>query len=164
MQFRVVICLLRLCRYYPCQVVTKSQFIFQFVECLNYEYLGDDTRARGYGNVQSFKCDNKLKTKWYRFRGSSGNELPSSCVPMNSCGTHAPGWLQGHHPTVAQGIAALKACFHWKKGCCQWQTDIRVRNCDGFYVYELKPSPACHLRYCGNSGERKIGINVSVYQ
>nr|XP_058946979.1 fibrillin-3-like [Pocillopora verrucosa] len=120
-------------------------------ECINYEYLGDDTRARGYGNVQSFKCDNKLKTKWYRLRGSSGNELPSSCVPMNSCGTHAPGWLQGHHPTVAQGIAAVKACFHWKKGCCQWQTDIRVRNCDGFYVYELKPSPACHLRYCGSS-------------
>ncbi|XP_078356494.1 uromodulin-like, partial [Oculina patagonica] len=120
-------------------------------ECSNYQEIDDSTRSRGYQS-KSYRCDSSMATKWYRFRGASGNGLPTSCVPTHRCGTHAPGWLSGNHPTVAQGIVSAKVCFHWSNNCCRWSTNIRVRNCDGFFVYELKKPPACHLRYCGNSG------------
>ena len=129
----------------------KTMVYFIISECLNYQYLGDPSRARGYeGN--SVTCDKPLPTKWYRLSDSAGSEMPTSCVTKNRCGTHAPGWLSGAHPTVAQGIQSVKVCFHWLDNCCMWSTNIRVRNCDGYYVYELKTPPACHLRYCGNSG------------
>ena len=79
--------------------------------------------------------------------------MPTSCVPINRCGTHAPGWLSGGHPSSGQ-IRSVKVCFHWSNNCCRWHTYIRVRNCGGFYVYEFKRPPACHLRYCGNSGKK----------
>ncbi|CAH3131394.1 unnamed protein product, partial [Porites lobata] len=126
-------------------------------ECRNYQWLNDATRAQG-NNRAPFRCDNVLKTKWYRLTGRSGNQMPSSCVPRNRCGTHAPGWISGRHPSAGQ-ISTIKVCFHWyrmvgrsrRDDCCRWQTFIRVRNCGGFFVYEFKKPPACHLRYCGNS-------------
>jgi len=75
--------------------------------------------------------------------------MPDKCVPKYQCGTHAPGWLVGGHPTVAQGSVLRKVCFHWSSGCCQWSRYIRVRNCGAFYVYYLGRTPACNLRYCG---------------
>ena len=81
--------------------------------------------------------------------------MPDSCVPRQRCGTHAPGWLSGEHPTVAEGAVERKVCFHWTSGCCQLSTNIRVRNCGAFYVYRLNPPPACSLRYCGD-GEQGI--------
>ena len=127
-------------------------------ECSNYQEIDDSTRSRGYQS-NSYKCDNSMATKWYRFRGASGNGMPTSCVSTHRCGTHAPGWLDGNHPTVAQGIVSAKVCFHWSNNCCRWSTYIRVRNCDGFFVYELKKPPVCHLRYCGNSGKERSGIS-----
>lgn len=83
--------------------------------------------------------------------------MPTSCVGKNRCSSHAPGWLDGSHPSVADGVVSATVCFHWNLGCCTWSTGIRVRNCGEFYVYELGPTPGCYLRYCGNGGgeERK---------
>ena len=81
--------------------------------------------------------------------------MPDSCVTKYYCGTHAPGYLTGGHPTVAQGIVSRKVCFHWSSGCCQWSQYIRVRNCGAFYVYELSKPPACNLRFCGDRGAGK---------
>ena len=107
----------------------------------------------GYnGYVQ---CDSHLTFGWYRFRGAAGTQMPTSCVGMNRCGTHAPGWLNRVHPSIAEGIVPATVCFHWNSGCCEWYTNIRVRNCGGFYVYELGPPPNCQLRYCGNGGGKK---------
>jgi len=78
--------------------------------------------------------------------------MPTACVPKLRCGTHAPGWLNGSHPSVADGIVTRKVCYHWSSGCCQWHNNIRVKNCGAFYVYELqKPAGGnvCSLRYCG---------------
>lgn len=83
-------------------LANKTMVYFIISECLNYQYLGDPSRARGYeGN--SATCDKPLPTKWYRLSDSAGSEMPTSCVTKNRCGTHAPGWLSGAHPTVAQG-------------------------------------------------------------
>ena len=103
------------------------------------------------------KCDQKDLTKgWYRFNGEAGSAMPTKCVPSNYCGAHAPGWMQGAHPTQAEGAVTRKVCYHWTKNCCQWSNNIRVRNCGDFYVYELDKTPVCSLRYCGNATAGKI--------
>ena len=132
-----------------CQYIKSYDYCIS--ECLTYQYLGDQTRAWSYES-NSATCDSSLATKWYRLSDSAGGEMPTTCVTKNRCGTHAPGWISGNHPIFSQGIQSVKVCFHWSDNCCRWSTNIRVRNCDGFYVYEFKPPPACHLRYCGNSG------------
>ena len=129
------------------RVMINWSFSFQVVECRSYTMLNDPTRAQRYSR-QPYRCDSGLSTKWYRFSGASGNRMPTSCVPTNRCGTHAPGWLSGRLPSSGQ-ITNAKVCFHWSNNCCRWSTTIRVRNCGAFYVYELRRPPVCNLRYCG---------------
>lgn len=120
-------------------------------ECSQHSFLEDFGRSvdNYYGSIG---CDNYLSYGWYRFRGAAGTQMPTTCVGRYRCGTHAPGWLNGTHPSVADGIVYATVCFHWSRSCCIWSKSIRVRNCGGFYVYELGPTPFCHLRYCGNGG------------
>lgn len=91
-------------------------------------------------------------TKWYRFIGSSGTMMATSCVPKHYCGTHAPGWLNGAHPTRLGQIVNGQVCFHWGGSCCNWKANIQIKKCNGFYVYKLGKTPVCWLRYCGNAG------------
>ncbi|XP_068694611.1 uncharacterized protein [Montipora foliosa] len=123
-------------------------------ECLNHSYLEDSVRGQGFynGYYGYYQCDSSLSFGWYRFRGAAGTQMPTACVGQNRCSSHAPGWLNSSHPSVEDGTVAAKVCFHWTSGCCTWYTNIRVRNCSGFYVYELRPTPTCSLRYCGNGG------------
>ncbi|KAL9987825.1 hypothetical protein ACROYT_G002193 [Oculina patagonica] len=123
-------------------------------ECVHHSYLEDSVRRMSYynGYYGYYQCDSNLPFGWYRFRGAAGTEMPTTCVKQNHCSSHAPGWLNNTHPTVADGIVNATVCFHWTSGCCHWWRDIRVRNCSGFYVYELGPTPSCWLRYCGNGG------------
>ena len=105
-----------------------------------------------YSNKNVVKCDSSMVTKWYRFSDTAGRAMPETCVATWRCGTHAPGWLNGKHPTVAQGIVTRQVCYHWNNNCCNWNNNIRIRNCGGFYVYELRKPPGCSMRYCGASG------------
>ena len=96
-------------------------------------------------------CDQRnLKTvgKWHRLMGAAGTAMPTACVPTHRCGTHAPGWLQGGHPTEEQGVVTKKVCFHWSGNCCKWSVNIRVRDCGEFYVYNFPKTPVCYLKYC----------------
>ena len=108
----------------------------------------------GHVGQRPLRCDQRdLPEDWYRFSGAAGDRMPTSCVPKNRCGTHAPGWLNGSHPSVADGIVTRRVCYHWSNNCCLWKNDIRVKNCYGsFFVYYLKRTPVCYLRYCGNNG------------
>ena len=65
------------------------------------------------------------------------------------CGTAATGWMNGAHPTVAQGKVTRKVCYHWGR-CCYWSNNIEVVNCGLFYVYKLSRPPQCTLGYCGS--------------
>ncbi|KAL9951198.1 hypothetical protein ACROYT_G043820 [Oculina patagonica] len=71
---------------------------------------------------------------------------------MWRCGTRYPGWLNGAHPSVAEGVVTRRVCYTASRNCCVWQNNIKVKNCSGFYVYELQKPPRCSLRYCGNAG------------
>ena len=135
-----------------------------FDECKHYELLSDRQRAAGVHRGNTLKCDQKdlVTPKWYRFTGAAGTQMPTSCVPQHYCGTHAPGWLSGSHPTRVGQIINGKVCFHWSKSCCNWHASIQIKRCNGFYVYKLSRTPVCWLRYCGNAGfgELKIVTNL----
>ena len=77
--------------------------------------------------------------------------MPESCVPMYLCGTIVTGWLNGKHPTVREGVVSRQVCFHFRDDCCFHTRNIRIRNCGGFYVYELKAALGCPARYCGGT-------------
>ena len=130
------------------------------LECNNYKVLNDNDRAKGHqGGL--VKCDRSSFVKaWYKFEGGAGDQMPNACVPTSRCGTHAPGWLNGVHPTMAEGAVSRKVCFHWSGNCCKWSSSIRVRNCGNFYVYELPPTQYCNLRYCGNGAQGKCGLTL----
>jgi hypothetical protein len=77
--------------------------------------------------------------------------MPTSCVPDWRCGTHATGWLNGTHPTVADGKVTRKVCYSYSGNCCYWSNNIEVVNCGQYYVYKLSTTPhSCYLRYCGS--------------
>ncbi|XP_073237998.1 uncharacterized protein [Porites lutea] len=125
-----------------------------FDECKHYVLLSDRQRAAGVHRGNTLKCDQKDLTtpKWYRFSGAAGTQMPTSCVPIHYCGTHAPGWLSTAHPTRTGQVVNGKVCFHWSNKCCNWHANIQVKRCNGFYVYKLVKTPVCWLRYCGNAG------------
>jgi hypothetical protein len=64
-----------------------------------------------------------------------------------SCGTDAPGWITGPHPTVDEGVVDRQVCFVWDSDC-DWETVVQVRNCGDYYVYKLADPPEECLRYC----------------
>ena len=124
-----------------------------FLGCSNYRLLSGSDREKS-SRLSRFvrpKCDRNLQKAWYRFSGAAGKQMPTQVVPTNRCGTRAPGWLRGGHPTVAQGAVSRTVCFHWSGNQCRWSRIIRVQNCGAFFVYELTPTPFCNLRYCGDN-------------
>ncbi|XP_068736614.1 uromodulin-like [Montipora capricornis] len=116
-------------------------------ECRNYNTLSSFDRKVTYYN--SHHCDTGIGPAWFRFQGAAGTRMPTSCPPTHRCNTHAPGWLSGGHPSVADGQVNKKVCFHWTSDCCLWSTTVKVRNCGSFYVYYLNSTVGCYLRYCG---------------
>lgn len=129
-------------------------FCLVFDPCIHYEQLSDQQRAASVHRGNTLKCDQKdLATpKWYRFTGAAGTMMPTSCVPKHYCGTHAPGWLSGSHPTSVGQVLNGKVCFHWGGSCCHWHASIQIKKCTNFFVYKLEGTPVCWLRYCGNAG------------
>ena len=105
-------------------------------------------------------CDKDLTTGWYRFQGKAGLQMPDTCVKSGSCGTHAPGWFTGSHPTVPGDVSSGKVCFNWIGSCCRWSTPTRVKRCDGFYVYLLPQTAFCDLQYCGDGAAGKKLLSI----
>ena len=128
---------------------------------INYNELNEPHRSTSYtpGPNEQPICDNHLQPGWYRFTSGAGGSMPTSCPKQLSCGTVAPIWLNGSHPSVADGTVWRQACAHRTSGnpaqtnfCCDMTFDMPVRNCSGFYVYGLRPTPACFFAYC--AGDR----------
>ena len=118
--------------------------------CSGYTWLNENSRNKNSGGGSN--CDSGL-SRWYRFGGGAGIKMATSCVPSHRCGTHAPGWMNGAHPTVYDGKVTRTVCYHYNSNCCQWSNNIEVVNCGQYYVYKListSPQHSCHLAYCGS--------------
>ena len=76
-------------------------------------------------------------------------QIPDSCQNPWTCGTQAPGWLQGGHPSLEDGVAMRNVCFSWNGNCCFTKVQAQVRLCYGFFVYKLQPTTfAVKAKYC----------------
>ena len=127
--------------------------------CNNYTVLSEADRAQRHLviNASNERCDDyDLVSGWYRFQGAAGYRMADRCVPLYHCGTAAPGWLSGAHPTVAEGVVTRRVCYHWSNSCCYLHNNIRIKNCTAYFVYELARRYVCNLRYCGNGGTGKF--------
>ena len=119
----------------------NSFFLFHnYLECISYSLLTSGTRKTTYDTPQGREsCDNDLSADWFRFKGDAGTKMPTKCVPYKKCGTDSTGWLDGYHPTVADGKVSRTVCFRGLTDCCKHPVYIKVRNCGSFYVYQLVP-------------------------
>ena len=132
-------------------------------ECRSYRTLSESDRAETYSNSNSSECDGDLWSGWYRFSGLAGAQMVESCVPENRCGTRFPGWLEGTHPSLIDGVVTRDVCFHVGNNCCKRKETIRVRNCGKFYVYKLNNVTECNSRYCGaKPGKTRVNVCVCV--
>ena len=92
-------------------------YFIYFLECQSYQSLTDGNRKITY-SAALVTCDYYVLTPgWYRFKGAAGTKMATSCVPTNHCGTHAPGWLNGAHPTATDGQVTRQACYHYFSDC-----------------------------------------------
>ena len=82
--------------------------------------------------------------------------MPDKCVPMYRCGTQRPGWLNGAHPIVTEGVVTRTVCYSYQSACCSGSNTIKVKNCSSYYVYELPSTPWFTSRYCGNAIAGKL--------
>ena len=114
-------------------------------------------------NRSTVLCDTSL-SGWYRFSGRAGNQMADSCVDYKHCGTDAPGWMNGGHPSVAERVVSRSVCFRSTSNCCKWSIVISVRNCGGFYVYWLQRPPHCNFRYCGSGIQPTSGTKRELYR
>ncbi|CAH3157428.1 unnamed protein product, partial [Pocillopora meandrina] len=64
--------------------------------------------------------------------------MPTACVPLSHCNAKRPGWLDGHHPNVTQGVVNMRVCFTSENDCCGDQKFISVKNCGDFFAYGLE--------------------------
>lgn len=135
--------------------IVRFVYSFHFLpspECQNYQSFTSSNRKVTYYSARPYSCDSGLGPDWYRFQAAAGTRMPISCTPIARCNTYGTGWLNGGHPTVAEGRVTRQVCFHYWSNCCQSSTIIEVRNCGSFYVYHLNGTDTknyCQLGYCG---------------
>ena len=121
--------------------------------CSNYTVLSEADRAQGNAQPPHNIDDNSLVTGWYRFEGAAGDRMPDKCVLRYRCGTRHPGWLNGSHPSVVEGVVTRTVCYGGYRDRCSNTDIIKVKNCSSYYVYQL---PRTFRRYCGNAGAGKL--------
>ncbi|XP_067285885.1 uromodulin-like [Pseudorasbora parva] len=122
--------------------------------CSAYTMVDDQWRATNNQYYSEIMCDCEISWNgWYRlFIQGQSVQMPDRCVDQFSCGTHAPLWLKGGHPTVEDGVVTREVCGHWSNDCCYFQSNpIKVKACPGnYYVYEFVQPAFCSLAYCAD--------------
>ena len=143
------------------KLILASMFLLDVDGCTNYTVLSEADRAQGYARPPYNRTDYGLVPGWYRFHGAAGDRMPDKCVLVYRCGTMFPGWLNGSHPTVADGVVTRTVCYSYPIDCCKYSTIIKVKNCNSsYYVYELPQTRNSHSRYCGNVIAGKLHRSV----
>ncbi|XP_039540196.1 uncharacterized protein LOC120487851 [Pimephales promelas] len=129
--------------------------------CNNYTVLDNPWRSINNTNASVRNCDQSVSwSGWYRlFINSTSAHIPDTCVAQSRCGTDAPLWIRGGHPTVTDGVVTRDVCGHWNNFCCYFGSyPIKVKACPGdYYVYELVSPAWSNSAYCADTGS----INTS---
>ncbi|XP_072893985.1 uncharacterized protein [Hemitrygon akajei] len=99
--------------------------------------------------------DVNLAVGWYRFNSSRGWKIPETVVPQDHCSGKYPGWLNGPHPNVGEGEVTRTVCFTLGENTCFGSRGINVKNCSGYFVYWLGPTPWSYAVYCTDSQSDK---------
>ena len=116
---------------------------------MEYRELNDARRKVTYAAVRPYKCDDSIIPGWYRMVEPAGKRIPTKCPGNTMCGTARPGWMNGVHPAVEDGVVSRKVCFSTRNSCCYKSLWIKVRSCGTFYVYYLRGIPnVCPESYC----------------
>ena len=144
----------------PTTASTPKTTTLSYCNDIEYKLLDDSTRNSGYETPSESDdfCDNLEDNAnespdwsgpgWYKFEGSAGNMMPEYPVDTHHCGTGATGWLNGYHPVTPGNIATSQVCFNANGVECYQTAPIQIKNCGGFYLYNLVDTPGCYMRYC----------------
>ncbi|XP_072894838.1 uncharacterized protein [Hemitrygon akajei] len=114
----------------PCVTHTVLDQPWRSTDCSNTECTGGQWMGDGH-----------LTVGWYRFNSSGGWKIPETVVPQGRCSGKNPGWLNGPHPNVGEGEVTRTVCFTVGGYTCYQRQEIRVKNCSGYFVYWLWPTP-----------------------
>lgn len=91
--------------------------------------------------------------EWYRFTGEAGKMMATYCIPARSCFSMTGSWISGDHPTAVYELVSTTICMQGLSGgCCSTSYPVKIRNCNGYYVYKLQ-STGMFERYCGVNGK-----------
>ncbi|XP_062892797.1 mucin-5AC-like isoform X2 [Mobula hypostoma] len=124
----------------PCVTHTVLDQSWRSTNCYHTECTGGQ-----------WMSDGNLEVRWYRFNSSGGWKIPETVVPQGRCSGETPGWLNGSHPNVGEGEVTRTVCFTVGEDTCYQSLEIKVKNCSGYFVYWLKPTPRQHAVYCTDS-------------
>ena len=131
-------------------LITCRFFNSDAPQCRDYTVLTEPNRQQSFGYGSN--SDNRLVPGGYCFQSISYSRMVDNCIPVRKCSSDLTGWLNGEHPTFEDSIVRREDCFDGLLNCCYWTVQIRVRECQGYYVYELNPSPTERFsRYCARA-------------
>ncbi len=128
-------------------------------QCYNYTTVDDPTRSSNFTQTSAKQCDQTFVgsgSKWVRFTGTGGTQIPTSPVGVNRCGTDATGWYSGAMPNALDETTDGTVCFEWDSNTCNWNTNIQVTNCGSYYVYNLARPAYCNVRYCTDTPSNPV--------
>ena len=143
-------------------------------QCSNYKSLTDPSRRFDFidSGVKSEPwtafCDKKngfthsrnasddwVGESWYRIEDGAGTELSEhgfdySDVNYGTCGSQVGSHMVGGHPN-SPGTTSTRSVHFGLDSWSQlnnYNHNIEVTNCNGFFVYKLVGMTFCSLRYC----------------
>ena len=133
-------------------------------QCSQYMNMSSSTRKFSYFNSdETRECDRTTDTKsiedwsgpgWYRVMGGAGTQLSTHVFTNYTrgyCKTGVGGWISGGHlqsTTHGQIVNRTIKFDRPEWDYTEYNHDISVTNCDGFFVYNLPGINACDFRYC----------------
>ena len=126
--------------------------------CEEYEVLDDPSRKSSYGKEHPVQCDvsNNSCTskdwkgpKWYRIMAGAWSSLATSVVNEKHCDTMAVGFIKhGKHPSVIGSTIKATVCFNFAGFECLVKSDIEIKHCGNYNLYNLPEVPGFGYRYC----------------
>ena len=129
-------------------------------ECNDYLILNDPTRNVNHG-VEDYSDNDECPSQdwqgsnnWYRMMPPAGVVITETSLEWKHCGTTAPGWIRGTHPTDEGEKVTVEVCFSYDDGDvddCHYTQNIDITYCGEYFVYLLPETPGCAKRYCAAS-------------